>query len=119
MIESGYYPLGAEFDKNAPYNQVETPEIEVAIKAYQTLTAKEQIITTDYYLEDNEFIRTLDEFDSSALKQIMTPKKILEAIPEIYNELLGNVDSKYLSKLKFISENCSKWTIGDEWVELD
>ena len=28
MRESGYYPPGAEFDPNAPYNQVDPPEIE-------------------------------------------------------------------------------------------
>ena len=29
MTESGYYPMGAEFDKNAPYNQVDPEPIEI------------------------------------------------------------------------------------------
>ena len=31
MIESGYYPPGAEFDPNAPYNEKELPEKEIEL----------------------------------------------------------------------------------------
>jgi hypothetical protein len=38
MMESGYYPPGAEFDPNAPYNQSEPPEIPVELTATETMT---------------------------------------------------------------------------------
>ena len=46
MIESGYYPIGAEFDPKAPYNEEIIPdkEIEVTISVTLSKTVK---ITVD------------------------------------------------------------------------
>ena len=37
-MASGYYPPGAEYDPNAPYNQSEPPEIPVELTATETMT---------------------------------------------------------------------------------
>jgi hypothetical protein len=37
-MASGYYPPGAEYDPNAPYNQVDPPEVEVELIATETMT---------------------------------------------------------------------------------
>ena len=51
MIESGYYPPGAEFDPNAPYNQVELPKREFEVTISQTLSKPVTVFTNDYNLE--------------------------------------------------------------------
>jgi hypothetical protein len=51
MIESGYYPPGAEFDPNAPYNQVDYPEEEFEITVSQTLSKTVTVFTSNYNLE--------------------------------------------------------------------
>ena len=37
-MASGFYPPGAEYDPNAPYNEVEPPEMEVELTATVTMT---------------------------------------------------------------------------------
>lgn len=48
MIESGYYPPGAEHDPNAPYNQTEQEEREIDIEAVFELRRKVTISTRKY-----------------------------------------------------------------------
>ena len=51
MIESGYYPPGAEFDPNAPYNQVEVPEKEFDIECEFVMRKSVTVTTNDYVPE--------------------------------------------------------------------
>lgn len=48
MIESGYYPAGAEHDSNAPYNQKELPYRDFEVTISQALS-KTLHIKTNYY----------------------------------------------------------------------
>lgn len=48
MIESGYYPPGAEFDENAPYNQVEVREREFDIECEFVMRKYVTVTTNDY-----------------------------------------------------------------------
>ena len=54
MIESGYYPPGAEFDVNAPYNQKELPEKEIEVTVSITLSKTVKIKVSDYTVYSNE-----------------------------------------------------------------
>ena len=56
MIESGYYPMGAEFDKNAPYNQVEPEPLEIEVTVSVTLSKTMKIKVNDYLeeIEDDD-----------------------------------------------------------------
>ena len=48
MIESGYYPPGAEFDENAPYNQVDVREREFDIECEFVMRKCVTVTTNDY-----------------------------------------------------------------------
>jgi len=48
MIESGYYPLGAEHDPHAPWNEREIPEREFNVVCSQTLSKNVTVITDSY-----------------------------------------------------------------------
>lgn len=49
MRESGYYPPGAEFDKNAPYNEIIIPEKDFEVDVEYVLQKKAVTVTTDDY----------------------------------------------------------------------
>ena len=67
MIESGYYPPGAEFDVNAPYNQKELPEKEIEVTVSITLSKTVKIKVSDYTIYSNEDDngKCFDEIDYS------------------------------------------------------
>lgn len=48
MRESGWYPPGAEFDPNAPYNEPVIPEKEFEITCCQTLSKTTNVYTDNY-----------------------------------------------------------------------
>lgn len=48
MIESGYYPMGAEYDSSAPYNQEEVPDIDFDLTCSQCLSKTVEVTTNDY-----------------------------------------------------------------------
>ena len=48
MRESGYYPPGAEFDPNAPYNQSDVPEEEFEVTCSQSLSRTASVWTNNY-----------------------------------------------------------------------
>ena len=54
MIESGYYPPGAEFDVNAPYNEKELPEKEIEVTVSIRLSKTVKIKVSDYTIYSNE-----------------------------------------------------------------
>ena len=53
MRESGWYPPGAEYDPNAPYNQVESPEREYNIEATFDLRRTDELWSSNYDEFDN------------------------------------------------------------------
>lgn len=52
MCESGYYPPGAEFDKNAPYNEPVIPERDFEVDVEYVLQKKAISVTTDDYIPE-------------------------------------------------------------------
>lgn len=62
MRESGYYPPGAEFDPNAPWNQSEPPEIDIEVTVKETLSKDTSVVTNNaWYVTDEEGCRYLED----------------------------------------------------------
>lgn len=55
MRESGYYPPGAEFDSNAPYNEPIIPEQDFEVDVEYVLQKKNVKVTTDDYCQEFEY----------------------------------------------------------------
>lgn len=105
MIESGYYPPGAEHDPRAPYNEVEVPEEEIEVTVSVTLSKTVKIKVTDYTVEsgtdeEGEHFKDID-YSSCDLKkaveeQITLPQNAYTRIikkGKLYEDLKGwNVD---------------------------
>lgn len=130
MIESGYYPPGAEFDPNAPYNQSEPEEIEVEVVINQTLSKSTKILTTDYIVnewedfepdEEGRFYRTGGieyDFSDSDLKgayeeQEYTIPKLLDYLKAYLIADIANCDkeSGKKQKLQHILDCCEDWEV--------
>lgn len=130
MIESGYFPPGAEYDVNAPYNQVENPEEEFDVTIVETLSKDVTIVTTNYNLEvdcDEEgCYRNCDTSDTdwkdeyktqgcTAIETIIAVKTYLEEVRlEQLKDLascrmLTSEEQKELRVVKDLIEQCSGW----------
>ena len=135
MIESGYYPPGAEHDPDAPYNQSEPEEIEVEVVISQTLSRSTKILTTDYIVnewedfepdEEGGFYRTGGveyDFSDSDLKGAYEEQEY--TIPELLDYLKAyliadiadcNKDSRKKQKLQHILDCCKGWEVDETEV---
>ena len=55
MRESGYYPPGAEYDPNAPWNEKEKPPMKLRRNVIMTCSKEYDIDTYDYGIEPPEY----------------------------------------------------------------
>lgn len=130
MIESGYYPPGAEFDPNAPYNQVENPEREFEVTVCQVLSKSVTLVTSDYNLEvdvdedggyascdtsDTDWKRiyaedhaTIEELLTAFKNRLVLEKSILEA------KLDQNAETKKrIKECDYYISECENWCVDD------
>ena len=116
MIESGYYPPGAEFDVNAPYNQKELPEKEIEVTVSITLSKTVKIKVSDYtiYSIEADNGKCFDDIDYSDcdLKKAVKDQIILPQ--NAYNYIIpkSNKEVQAISDLK-------KWNVDEMEVMLE
>lgn len=53
MIESGYYPPGAEFDPRAPWNEIDPEPKKIEVTVSITLSKTVEVEVTDYTAEED------------------------------------------------------------------
>lgn len=105
MTESGYYPPGAEYSPDAPWNQKELPEREIEVTVSITLSKTVKIKVSDYTItgsgkdEDGEYFEDVDYSDCNLKRaveeQITLPQNAYNKVMnrQAYNDLKGwNVD---------------------------
>lgn len=124
MIESGYYPPGAEFDPRAPWNESGPPDertFDVCIS--QSLSRSTQVTTSDYSIEvaedeDGRFnnIDTSETDWRAAYKEErMTPLGLIEEFKSFLEKTLPDpvVFPKEYKKAKYLIEECEGWVEDD------
>lgn len=134
MIESGYYPPGAEFDSNAPYNQRDPEPVEVDVCISQTLHKSTTISTTDYVAEecedcerddDGEFVTTggvsYDFSDSDLLNAYKNdswtiPELLYELKDYIKQDLNKGCSESKKTWLERMMKACEGWELDEEEV---
>lgn len=95
MTESGYYPLGAEHDPNAPWNQVDNPEREIEVTVSVTLSKTVKIKVSDYEItdsgkdEDGEYFEDIDyskcDLKRAVEEQITLPQDAYKYVKGEFN----------------------------------
>jgi len=122
MSESGYYPPGAEFADNAPYNQVELQKREFEVTISQTLSKPVTVFTNDYNLEidcdeDGKY-ETLDTSDI-AWKDVYednhyTPIQLIQILKLILEEnKKKGVIFRSPGFTDDLIKECKNWCIDD------
>ena len=134
MIESGYYPIGEEYNSNAPYNQSNIEPIQLKVIISQSLSRPTTIEVTDYITNEWEDIE-IDEdgkfhkiegieydFSDSDLKGAYERQEY--TIPELLDYLKDyliadinkcNEESKK-RKLQHILKCCKDWEVDETEV---
>lgn len=113
MRERDYYPAGAYDDPNAPYNQVEPPEVEIDIYASFTVERCCTILTDNvYHDEDGWWLcddASLDDEYSKNYDGI--PKLLEELVKYIDGELQGDISHKRREELIKMRESATGWDV--------
>ena len=115
MRESGWYPPGAEFDPNAPYNQVEPEEKEYNIEAVFELRRTDDIWSNDY----DEFDNMNDpkgEWSSlhmTPLELIKECKKLAVFAYELSSNGYLDGGEKQMDHLRHVIAECDGWEETD------
>ena len=80
-MRDGGYPIGAEFDRNAPYNQPTIKPIEVEVDMVVTMSIRKKILVDDYdtyedFDDDEGKILCYDYENCNLTKQAMEQTKL-------------------------------------------
>lgn len=130
MIESGYYPDGAQYDSNAPWNEVIKPDIYVKATISQSLSRDINLCIKEYPTiveEDEDGWYEYPDYSSINLNEVykeqhLTPTKLIEEFSKYLNKELkkDNLDSKTKNRLQFLLDECLEWVEDDlEVVKYD
>ncbi len=71
----GGYPLGAQYDPNAPYNQKDNPEIEVDVLVSITLSKSVKVRVSDYILDGDNIDLSDTDLKSAVEDQFILPNE--------------------------------------------
>ena len=131
-MESGYYPLGAEHDPNAPYNQVDPPEIEFKVTATFSVDKEVTVRTSDYVTEEDwdDDIGKCESIDTSDTNWIAAYQEQHESIEDLlcaFKELLDEhittmindmqchieIDKARLKRFQYLKSECEGWVTHD------
>ena len=126
MRERDFYPPGAYNDPNAPYNEVELPDIEVSCEVSITLTKKDAPVFTDNYIDESDDegykgYEVLDSYQELADKyddQHYSLTGLLDELAKyIRGELQGDISLSRRNELERMLEDCQDWEEGDTDIE--
>jgi hypothetical protein len=120
-MESGYYPPGAEFDSNAPYNQVDPEEKEIEVTVSMTISKTFTINVTDYEeeygIDEDGHYHNVDysncDLHSAVKDQITLPTDLPLFVKRIFNADLDLKSAKMPLCLKQAINDCEYWDIDD------
>lgn len=124
MIESGYYPPGAEFDPSAPWNEPGPPEektFDVCIS--QTLSRDTTVTTSDYSVDvdcdEDGYYQSIDTSETNwkeaAQGERMTPLELIGEFKSFLEKTLPDpvVFPKEYKKAKYLIGECEGWVEDD------
>lgn len=127
------YPLGADDDPRAPWNQKETPEVEVEVWASNTLSRAALITVKDYKelppdAETDEeghtaYTRNIDfsecNLQGQFKNQCYTIKELLEELRMTVNDINSNgLNDVNLNHLNRLAREGEYWTVDEEEVTI-
>lgn len=127
MIESGYYPPGAEFDPRAPWNQVDLPEKEIEVTISVTLSKTVKVSVNDYTVEEDtdEDGRCLSydysdcDLHKAVEDQIYLPQNLAIVTERLFDQDLDLKAAGMPRYLKDAIKDCKDWNLDDFEVVIN
>lgn len=110
MFESGYYPPGAEFDPNAPWNEMEPEEREYDIEATFDLRRIDAVLTTDYDGDGN-----LNDPRREWTSLHMSPLELIAECKQLATAMLDSIEDttrtgrRARQHLRHVIAECQGW----------
>jgi hypothetical protein len=122
MRGSDYYPAGAYYDANAPWNQVEVPDIEVKCVTTMPMQKTISVMTDQYTVDedgDTELLDNYGDLREKVLDQHYDIPTLLEELAKYIKGELENGNLSYQRKLELndMLDDCEGWEMGDVDVE--
>lgn len=120
-MESGWYPPGAEFDPNAPYNEVELPDKEIEVTVSVTLSKTVKVKVNDYTVDEgvdeDGYYRDYDFSDCDLRKavedQVTLPQDLAMFVERMFNQDLNLKAAGMPKYLRDSLEDCKDWNVDD------
>lgn len=129
MSSTGDYPLGAEHNEQAPYNEKRNEYLDFNVCISQTLSKNTSISSNDYKKEkewDDEFYyNSIDtsemNYKATALEQHYTPMDLITLFKEFLEVEVYKADfsNPRIRMMKNLIEECSNWIEDETEVILD
>lgn len=123
MTESGYYPPGAEFHPDAPWNEEVVPNRIFKVCVSQTISKNTTVNTNDYHLEiddednypyadtsDTNWVTAYSNDHYTPLELIRMFKKSLEYARDTYSP---NNSIFSIKQIKHLISECEGWMEDD------
>lgn len=128
MVNSGCYPLGAEYDKLAPYNQEEPPEELFDVCISQTLSKSTAVKTSDYIpnvdIDDGEY-QTYNDTSNTNWEEAykdnhLTPLNLIKQFKSYLMETIPDpsVNKSKFKRFKYLIDECDNW-VEDDFVVME
>lgn len=120
-MESGYYPLGAEFDDNAPYNQEEQPDEEIEVTVSLSLSKTLKLKVNDYTVtKDSDdgvdyvvYDYSTCNFQEALESQVVLPNNLAAFTENIFEHDLDLKAAGMCMYLKDAIEDCKGWHLDE------
>lgn len=117
MNTTGNYPMGADNDPRAPWNEVELPEIERECEAYFEVRKNMYIATRNYvsYGFDDEDTSDVD-WRSEYGERLHDPAELIEALAEVVRRY-ADVPQREQERVRRLLKEASGWEVENMIVE--
>ena len=130
MSSTGDYPLGAENNENAPYNEKKNEYLDFNVCISQTLSKNTSIKSNDYKKvkewDDEFYYNSIDtsemNYKAITLEQHYTPMELITLFKEFLEVEVQKTDFFDDSKIRIMKnliEECNNWTEDETEVILE
>lgn len=118
-MPSGYYPMGAENDTRAPYNEEEIPMRDFPCRVDVTLQ-KDVSISTDSYIMDGDDVDTLGvDWEEEYVSNSITIDELLRELESYIEDDLAasGCSARRRVRLRRLLDACRGWAVTETFVE--
>ena len=119
-MESGYYPMGAEHDPSAPYNEEIAPAREFLCRVDVTLQKDVSVSTSAYITDDYGDVDTLGvDWEEEYVSNSITIDELLRELESYIEDDLAasGCSARRRVRLRRLLDACRGWAVTETFVE--